>query len=110
MFTCSSFAIMLYRAYTAGSCQVCGLRIYSHQYEIPTFQTNLQKLNKLNQLDVTLWKFFIVQHVSNVITFILRSRRLCVGVLFCNDNCLCISVLFVGACLFVGSLVRGVLL
>ena len=27
--------------------------------------------------------FFIAQHVSNVITFILRSRRLYVGVLFC---------------------------
>ena len=25
--------------------------------------------SKLNQLDVTLWHFFIVQHVSNVITF-----------------------------------------
>ena len=33
-----------------------------------------------------------------------------VGVLFCNDRCLCISVLFVGECLFVGSLVRGVLI
>jgi len=31
------------------------------------------QLNKLNQLDVTLSKFFIAQHVSNVITFILRS-------------------------------------
>jgi len=58
-------------------------------------------LNKLNQLDATLWKFFIAQRVSNVITFILKSRRLYVGVLFCNDRCLCISVLFVGECLFV---------
>jgi hypothetical protein len=33
-----------------------------------------------------------------------------IDVLFCNDRCLCISVLFVGECLFVGSLVRGVLL
>ena len=40
-------------------------------------------LNKLNQLDVTLWKFFIAHHVSNVITFILRSWRLYVGALFC---------------------------
>ena len=40
-------------------------------------------LNKLNQLDVTLWKFFIAQHVSNAITFILRSWRLYVGVLLC---------------------------
>ena len=37
----------------------------------------LPLLNKLNQLDVTLWKFFVAQHVSNVITFILRSWWLC---------------------------------
>ena len=48
-------------------------------------------LNKLNQLDVTLWKFFIAQHVSNVITFILRSRRLYVGVLFCLGVYWCIG-------------------
>ena len=36
-----------------------------------------------NQPDVNLWKFFIAQHVSNVITFILRSWRLYVGVLLC---------------------------
>ena len=30
--------------------------------------------------------------------------------LLCNDRCLCISVLFVGECLFVGLLVRSVLL
>ena len=41
------------------------------------------ELNKLNQLDVTLWKFFIAQHVSNAITFILRSWWLSVGVLLC---------------------------
>ena len=41
------------------------------------------KLNKLDQLDVTLWKFFIAQHVSNAITFILRSWWLSVGVLLC---------------------------
>jgi len=40
-------------------------------------------LNKLNLLDVTSWKFFIAQHVSNVITFILRSWWLYVGVLLC---------------------------
>jgi len=34
------------------------------------------QLNKLNQLYVNLWKLFIVQRVSNVITFIIRSRRL----------------------------------
>jgi len=33
-----------------------------------------------------------------------------VGVLLCNDRCLCISGLFVGACLFVCLLVAGVLL
>ena len=48
--------------------------------------------------------FFIAQHVSNAITFIIRSRRLYVGVLHCNDRFLCISVLFVGECLFVGLL------
>ena len=37
--------------------------------------------------------FLIAQHVSNAVTFILRSRRLYVGVLLCNDRCLCISVL-----------------
>ena len=39
---------------------------------------------------------FIAKHVSNVITFILRSRRLYVGVLFCNvyalASCLLVSV------------------
>ena len=41
---------------------------------------------------------------------ILRSWWLYVGVLFCNDWCLCISVLFVVECLFVCLLVAGVLL
>ena len=36
---------------------------------------------RLNQLYVTLWKFFIAQHVSNVITFILRS--LCTALFRC---------------------------
>jgi len=54
--------------------------------------------------------FFIAQHVSNAITFILRNWRLYVGVLLCSDRCLGISVLFVAECLFVGFLVRGVLL
>jgi len=45
----------------------------------------------LNQLDVTLWKFFIAQHVSNAITFILRSWRLHVGVLLCFGVCWCIG-------------------
>ena len=52
---------------------------------------NMNWLNKLNQLDVTLWKFFIAQHVSNVITLILRSRRLYVGVLFCFGVYWCIG-------------------
>jgi len=45
--------------------------------------------------------FFIAQHVSNAITFIFRSWWLYVGVLLCNDRCLCISVLLAGYCLFV---------
>ena len=36
-------------------------------------------------------KDFIAQHVSNVITFILRSRRLYVGVLFCFGVYWCIG-------------------
>jgi len=48
-------------------------------------------LNKLNQLDVTLWKFSIAQHVSNAITFILRNWRLYVGVLFCYGVYWCIG-------------------
>ena len=48
-------------------------------------------LNKMNQLDVTLLKFFITQHVSNVITFILRSWRLYVGVLLCFGVYWCIG-------------------
>ena len=35
--------------------------------------------------------FFIAQLVSNVITFILRGRRLYVGVLFCFDVYWCIG-------------------
>jgi len=35
--------------------------------------------------------FFTAQHVSNVITFILRSRRLYVGVLFCFGVYWCIG-------------------
>ena len=35
--------------------------------------------------------FFIAQHVSNVITFILRSRRLYVAVLFCFGVYWCIG-------------------
>jgi hypothetical protein len=35
--------------------------------------------------------FFIAQHVSNVITFILRSWRLYVGVLFCFGVYWCIG-------------------
>ena len=46
---------------------------------------------RLNQLDVTLRKFFIAQHVSNVITFILRSWRLYVGVLLCFGVYWCIG-------------------
>ena len=34
---------------------------------------------------------FIAQHVSNVITFILRSRRMYVGVLFCFGVYWCIG-------------------
>ena len=54
-------------------------------------QVGALQLNKLNQLDVTLWKFFIAQHVSNVITFILRSWRLYAGVLFCFGVYWCIG-------------------
>ena len=35
--------------------------------------------------------FFIAQHVSNVITFIIRSRGLYVGVLFCFGVYWCIG-------------------
>jgi hypothetical protein len=35
--------------------------------------------------------FFVAQHVSNVITFILRSRRIYVGVLFCFGVYWCIG-------------------
>ena len=46
-------------------------------------------------LDVNLMSlyesFFIAQHVSNVITFILRSRRLYLGVLFCFGVYRCIG-------------------
>ena len=35
--------------------------------------------------------FLIAQHVSDVITFILRSRRLYVGVLLCFDVYWCIG-------------------
>jgi len=48
-------------------------------------------LNKLNQLDVIYESFFIAQRVLNVITFILRSRRLYVGVLFCFGVYWCIG-------------------
>ena len=44
---------------------------------------NMLQVNKWNQRDVTLWKLFIAQHVSNIITFILRSWRLYMGVLLC---------------------------
>ena len=54
----------------------------------------LTMLNKFNQLDVTLWKFFIARHVSNVITFILRSWQLYVGVLFCFGVYWCIGVVW----------------
>jgi len=53
---------------------------------------------------------FFAQHVSNDSTFIFKSLRMCVGLLLCNDRCLCVSVLFVGECLFVGLLVCGALL
>ena len=60
----------------------------------PSFFLIRLYLNKLNQLDVTLWKFFIAQHVSNAIY--IHPREL-VSVCGCTALFRCVLVYWCGS-------------